>query len=294
MLAAASEMKRARAGQPRGSLDAQAPLKGRIVALIFEQPSTRTRVSFQVGIHQLGGESLTVSRTELHLGRGETIADTARVLSRYVDLIMLRTDDVRKLDELAQHASVPVINGLTDKGHPCQILADILTFEEHKGPIAGKLIAWVGDTNNVALSWIEAASLFGFRLRIAAPEGYRPPPEVIGHARKAGAAIEILASAAAAVAGADAVSTDAWVSMSHTDREARLKAFAPYRVDEALMKLAPGAVFLHCLPAHRGEEVTADVFESDASVVFDQAENRLHGQKALLLMLLAPGGAGNL
>lgn len=284
MLDQAAAMKRARAGQPKGALDAEAPLKGRMIALVFEQPSTRTRVSFQVGIHQLGGESLCVTKTELHLGRGETIADTARVLSRYVDGIMLRTDDAKKLDELAAHATVPVINGLTDKGHPCQIMADIMTFEEAKGPIAGKLVAWVGDTNNVALSWIEACVTFRFRLRIAAPDGYRPAHDVIGHARKAGAAIEIVPSAAAAVAGADAVSTDAWVSMNHSERErdARLKAFAPYRVDEALMAKAPGAVFLHCLPAHRGEEVTDGVLDGPQSLAWDEAENRLHVQKAIL------------
>jgi ornithine carbamoyltransferase len=283
MLTAASAMKRAREGRPRGARDDGAALAGRIIALVFEQPSTRTRVSFQVGISQLGGESLTLGKAELHLGRGETIADTARVLSRYVDLIMLRTDDHAKLLELCAHASVPVVNGLTDKGHPCQVMADIMTFEEHKGAIEGKLIAWVGDTNNVALSWIEAAARFTFRLRIAAPEGYRPPPDIIGRARKGGATIEILASAAAAVAGADAVATDAWVSMNHSDREARLKAFAPYRVDEALMaKAGPQAAFLHCLPAHRGEEVTDGVLDGPQSLAWDEAENRLHVQKAIL------------
>jgi ornithine carbamoyltransferase len=288
MLDAAVAMKRSRAGQPRGALDANAPLKGRVIALVFEQPSTRTRVSFQVGVHQLGGESLTLSKAELHLGRGETVADTARVLSRYVDCIILRTDDARKLEELSRHASVPVINGLTDKGHPCQLMADIMTFEEHQGPIAGKLVAWVGDTNNVALSWIEAAAHFRFRLRLAAPEGFRPPPEVLARARDEGAKIEVAPDAAVAVAGADAVATDAWVSMTHTDREPRLKAFAPYRVDEALMrKAAPDAVFLHCLPAHRGEEVTDAVLDGPQSIVWDEAENRLHAQKAILRWCLA-------
>ncbi len=239
-------------------------------------------MSFQVGIHQLGGESLCLSKAELQLGRGETIADTARVLSRYVDAIMLRTDDDKKLVELAQHATVPVINGLTDKGHPCQVMADIMTFEEHKGPIAGKLVAWVGDCNNVARSWIEATVIFGFRLRVAAPEGYRPPADIIGHARKAGATIEIVPNAAQAVTGADAVSTDAWASMNHTDRDQRVKAFAPFQVNEALMAKAPNAVFLHCLPAHRGEEVTDGVLDGPQSIAWDEAENRLHVQKAIL------------
>jgi ornithine carbamoyltransferase len=282
MLTAASAMKRAREGLPRGTADADPTLAGRIIALVFEQPSTRTRVSFQVGIRQLGGESLSLGKAELHLGRGETIADTARVLSRYVDLIMLRTDDHAKLLELSRHASVPVINGLTDQGHPCQVMADILTFEEHEGPIEGKLIAWVGDTNNVALSWIEAAARFAFRLRLASPEPYRPPEDVLARARAQGAQIEWMASAAAAVAGADAVATDAWVSMNHNDREARLKAFAPYRVDEALMARAPEAVFLHCLPAHRGEEVSDGVLDGPQSLAWDEAENRLHVQKAIL------------
>lgn len=282
ILDASAAMKRARAGLPRGTPDKARSLDGRVVALVFEQPSTRTRVSFQVGVHQLGGTCLTLSKQELHLGRGETIADTARVLSRYVDAIMLRTDDHAKLLELAKHASVPVINGLTDKGHPCQVMADIMTLEEHAGAIEGKCVAWVGDTNNVAQSWIEAAAKFRFTLRLAAPEGYRPAPEAIGRARKAGAAIEIVPNAAAAVAGADVVSTDAWVSMTHQDREARLKAFAPYQVNEALMAKAPGAVFLHCLPAHRGEEVTDGVLDGAQSLAWDEAENRLHVQKAIL------------
>ena len=282
MLDAAAEMKRARAGLPRGLPDEARALDGRVVALVFEQPSTRTRISFQVGIHQLGGTSLTLSKQELQLGRGETIADTARVLSRYVDAIMLRTDDHAKLLELAKHATIPVVNGLTDKGHPCQVMADIMTLEAHAGAIEGKRVAWVGDTNNVARSWIEAAAKFRFTLRLAAPEGYRPAPDVIGRARKAGATIEIVPSAAAAVAGADAVATDAWVSMNHTDREARLKAFVPYQVNEALMAKAPGAVFLHCLPARRGEEVSDGVLDGPQSLAWDEAENRLHVQKAIL------------
>jgi ornithine carbamoyltransferase len=196
---------------------------------------------------------------------------------------MLRTDDHAKLLELARHASVPVINGLTDKGHPCQVMADIQTFEEAKGPIAGKRIAWVGDTNNVAQSWIEAAAKFKFHLALAAPQPYRPQAEVLARAKSQGAEIEVAESAAAAVAGADAVATDAWVSMTHRDREARLKAFAPYRVDEALMaKAGPKAVFLHCLPAHRGEEVTDGVLDGPQSLAWDEAENRLHVQKAIL------------
>ncbi|MFO1187410.1 MAG: ornithine carbamoyltransferase [Alphaproteobacteria bacterium] len=282
ILDASAAMKRARAGLPRGSPDRARVLEGRVVALVFEQPSTRTRVSFQVGIHQLGGTCLTLSKQELHLGRGETIADTARVLSRYVDAILLRTDDHAKLLELARHASVPVVNGLTDKGHPCQVMADIETFEEARGPIGGKKIAWVGDTNNVALSWIEAAAKFKFRLALAAPAPYRPQAEVLARARKEGAEIEIAESAAAAVSGADAVSTDAWVSMTHQDRDARLAAFGPYQVNEALMAKAPGAVFLHCLPAHRGEEVTDGVLDGPQSLAWDEAENRLHVQKAIL------------
>jgi len=263
------------------------PLAGKTLALIFEKPSTRTRVSFEVGMRQLGGDVVVLSARDMQSGRGETPADTARVLSRYVDAIMLRTDDVAKLHELATYATVPVINGLTDTSHPSQLMADVMTFEEHRGPIAGQVVAWCGDGNNVARSWIEAAVRFGFTLRLATPDALRPPTELIAWARAQGGKIELTDDPAKAVAGARCVVTDTWVSMSDDPNANRHNMLAPYRVDQALMaKAAPDAIFMHCLPAHRGEEVTAEVIDGPQSVVFDEAENRLHAQKGVLAWVL--------
>ena len=263
------------------------PLAGKTLALIFEKPSTRTRVSFEVGMRQLGGEVINLNGKDMQLGRGETIADTARVLSRYVDAIMLRTDSHAKLTELAEYATVPVINGLTEASHPCQLMADVMTFEEHRGPIAGQVVAWCGDGNNVARSWIEAAVRFGFTLRLATPASLRPPADLIEWARAQGGAVEIVDDPVAAVAGARCVVTDTWVSMSDDPNESRHNLLAPYRVTSALMaKAATDAIFMHCLPAHRGEEVTEDVIDGPQSVVFDEAENRLHAQKGVLAWAL--------
>jgi ornithine carbamoyltransferase len=258
--------------------------------LIFEKPSTRTRVSFEVAMRQLGGDVITLSGKDMQLGRGETIADTARVLSRYADAIMLRTDRVHKLEELAAHASVPVINGLTEASHPCQIMADVLTFEEHCGPIQGQTIAWCGDGNNVANSWIEAATLLGATLRLATPAGLRPDAKVLAWAKREGGKVEVMDDPEAAVAGARCVITDTWVSMAHDPAHDPHNLLAPYQVNQRLMNLAaPDAIFMHCLPAHRGEEVTAEVIDGPQSVVFDEAENRLHVQKAILLWALGVG-----
>lgn len=273
----------------RGAI-AGRPLAGRHVALIFEKPSTRTRVSFEVGIRQLGGDVVYLNSRDLQSSRGEELSDTARVLSRYVDAIMLRTADVRRIRELAAHATVPVINGLTDVSHPCQLMADVMTFEEHRGPIAGQTIAWVGDGNNVARTFIQAAARFGFRLRLATPAELAPPADLIAWARAEGAEVILTTDPEEAVAGARAVVTDAWVSMSDEGKEetaARHNLLAPYRVTPALMaKAAADAIFLHCLPAHRGEEVAAEVIDGPQSVVFDEAENRLHAQKGVLLWAL--------
>ncbi len=260
------------------------PLAGKTIALIFDKPSTRTRVSFEVAMRQLGGDVIVMSSRDTQLGRGETIADTARVLSRYVDAIMMRTDAPEKLAEMAAYATVPVINGLTAASHPCQLMADVLTFEEHRGPIAGQVVAWCGDANNVARSWIEAAALFSFTLRIATPEPEKLPADLIAWARSKGAAIELVYDPEVAVAGARCVVTDAWVSMADDDTAgSRHNILAPYQVTEALMaKAAPDAIFMHCLPAHRGEEVTEGVIDGPQSVVFDEAENRLHAQKGVL------------
>jgi ornithine carbamoyltransferase len=263
------------------------PLAGKTLALIFEKPSTRTRVSFEVGMRQLGGDVVVLAGKETQLGRGETIADTARVLSRYVDAIMLRTDTVSKLHEMAAHATVPVINGLTEASHPCQLMADVLTFEEHRGPIAGQIVAWCGDGNNVARSWIEAAVRFGFTLRLATPEGLRPPEDLLAWARVQGGRIELTGDPAVAVAGARCVVTDTFVSMSDDPNERRHNLLAPYRVTSLLMaRAAPDALFMHCLPAHRGEEVDADVIDGPRSVVFDEAENRLHAQKGVMAWVM--------
>lgn len=263
------------------------PLANKKLAMIFEKNSTRTRVSFDVAMTELGGHALSFNGNELQLGRGESIADTARVLSRYVDAIMLRCHSHAKLVELSENSSIPVINGLTEYSHPCQILADILTFEENLGGISGKTIAWVGDGNNVAQSWIHAAALMGCKFNIACPKVLSPLPEVVEWARSRGANINITESPMEAVLGAHAVITDTWVSMGDPDAEAQIKLLTPYQVNSQLMKkAAPEAIFLHCLPAHRGEEVTADVIDGVQSKVFDEAENRLHVQKAILLWCL--------
>ena len=274
-------------GYKQAGVPSSRPLAGRTLALIFEKPSTRTRVSFELAMRQLGGDAIVLQASELQLGRGETVADTARVLSRYVDAIMLRTDDAAKLAELAAYATVPVINGLTDKSHPCQLMADVLTFEEHRGPIAGQVVAWVGDGNNVARSWIEAAVQFGFTLHIACPPELRPAPEALEWARVKGASVTVGDDPVAAVSGARCVVTDCWVSMADDPNTSRHNLLAPYRVDEHLMaQAAPDALFMHCLPAHRGEEVTAAVIDGPQSAVFDGAENRLHAQKGVLAWAL--------
>jgi ornithine carbamoyltransferase len=262
-------------------------LAGKTLAMIFDKPSTRTRVSFEVAIKKLGGDAVVLNARDMQLGRGETIADTARVLSRYVDAIMIRTDHHAKLQELADAATVPVINGLTDRSHPCQIMADVMTFEEHRGPIRDRKLAWSGDGNNVATSWIHAAQRFDFELRLACPEELAPDPEVLAWAVERQARVKLMQDPAEAVAGADAVMTDVWVSMSDGDSERRRRLLDRYRIDDRLMGLAePEAIFLHCLPAHRGEEVSASVIDGPRSAVFDQAENRLHAQKGILAWCL--------
>lgn len=283
ILVEAVARKAARAGLPKGTPDADAPLAGRVLAMVFEKNSTRTRVSFDMAMRQLGGSAVILEAGSTQLGRGETIADTARVLSRMVDAIMLRTDDHAKVEELAHYASVPVINGLTDLSHPCQIVADLQTVIEHGKPLAGLEWAWLGDGNNVLHSIIEAAGLSGFHVRLGVPEGYDCDAAFVDAARAAGARITIARDPVAAIAGADVVVTDTWVSMGQPHAEAKLAAMAPYQVNEALLAHARGdALFLHCLPAHRGEEVTDAVIDGPHSVVWDEAENRIHAQKAIL------------
>jgi len=263
-----------------------AMLSGKTMAMIFEKPSTRTRVSFEIGMRQLGGDVVVLSTNDSQLGQGESVSDTARVLSRFVDAIMVRTDAPEKLLELAEFASVPVINGLTDRTHPCQIMADIMTFEEHRGSIAGKTIAWTGDGNNVANTFIQAAVQFDFRLRVACPETLRPDPTILNWAIESAADVKITEDAKEAVEKADCVVTDTWVSM-HDERGDRIKLLTPYRVTEDLMnRAADNALFMHCLPAHRGEEVVDAVIDGPWSVVWDEAENRLHAQKGILLWSL--------
>jgi ornithine carbamoyltransferase len=263
------------------------PLEGKTLAMIFEKPSTRTRVSFEVAMHQLGGAAIMLGTADSQLGRGETIADTARVLSRYVDAIMIRTNHHAKLDDLARYATVPVINGLTDSSHPCQIMADVMTLQEKKGPLADTVVAWSGDGNNVAVSWIHAAVRFGFDLRLACPDSLPPPSAVIDWARKEGGRVTLTREPDEAVAGADCVVADTWVSMGVEASVNRHNLLAPYRVDEQLMaKAKPDAIFMHCLPAKRGEEVTAGVIDGPQSVVWDEAENRLHVQKGILAWCL--------
>ena len=278
-------MKDARNGRPKGTLDDELPLKGHMVALIFEKPSTRTRVSFDVGVRQMGGETMVLSGSDMQLGHGETIADTARVLSRYVDLIMIRTFDEAVLEEMADNASVPVINGLTDRTHPCQIMADVMTFEEHRGPIKGKKVVWCGDGNNVCSSFLHAAAQFGFDFTFTGPVQLDPEMEFVGLARNAGVSVSIERDAVKAVAGADLVVADTWVSMhdAQSAKERRHNMLRSYQVNEELMSHAkPDALFMHCLPAHRGEEVTSEVMDGPQSVIFDEAENRLHAQKAIM------------
>jgi ornithine carbamoyltransferase len=287
LLADALARKKARIGWPKGQPDPDQPLAGHVLAMIFEKPSTRTRVSFDVAMRQLGGSTLNLGGGELQLGRGETIADTARVLSRYVDAIMIRTSDHMKLTELAAYASVPVINGLTDFNHPCQALADVLTVHENFGEVKGTNWAWLGDGNNMANSLIEAAIAFDFKLRLACAPGYEPDAALVA---RAGASAVLLESAAAAVLNAEVVVTDTWISMGQAGSDTKLAAMEPYQVTPNLMtNAAPQAIFLHCLPAHRGEEMTVDVIDGPQSRVWDEAENRLHVQKAILRWCLMVG-----
>ena len=282
MIDAASEAKKN--GLPKGK---DKPLAGKTLAMIFEKPSTRTRVSFEVGMRQLGGEVVMLSGNEIQLGRGETIGDTAQVLSRYVDAIMIRTWGEERLIEMSEAATVPVINGLTDNSHPCQLMADVMTFEEHRGPISGKVVAWTGDGNNVARSWIRAAAQFDFELRLACPEELQPPADLLAWANGQGAHVSVSGDPDAVVRDADCVVTDTWVSMGDKEAPSRHNLLRPYQVNDRLMSLAkPEAVFMHCLPAHRGEEVTDSVIDGPQSVVFDEAENRLHAQKGILLWCL--------
>ncbi|GLK78096.1 ornithine carbamoyltransferase [Methylopila jiangsuensis] len=280
MLNAGRDMK-ARRRTP--AAEADKPLAGKVIAMVFEQPSLRTRMSFDVGIRDLGGESIMVSGKEIELGEREAIADTARVLSRFVDAIMIRMLGHDQLLELAEHATVPVINGLTKRSHPCQVMADLLTFEERKGDIAGRTVAWTGDFNNVLASWMHAAARFDFRLNVATPAELGPNADILAWAKREGADIRVGDDPEEAVAGADAVITDSWVSMGDSDWERRHNLLKPYQVNAALMKrAAPDAIFLHCLPAHRGEEVTDEIIDGPQSAVFDEAENRLHAQKGVL------------
>jgi len=279
--------KAARLDWPKAMPDEDAPLEGRALAMIFQKNSTRTRVSFEIGMIQLGGASIVLNSNDTQLGRGETVEDTARVLSRMVDAVMIRANNHQDVVDFAAAADVPVINGLTDLSHPCQIIADIMTIEERAGDIAGKTIAWVGDGNNVCTSFVHAAEKLGFKLRIGTPANYGPRSQEIAAAKAAGADVEVFTDAKRAVAGADVVVTDTWVSMGDTDKDQRMAAFPPFAVDDALMAQAgKDALFLHCLPAHRGEEVTDAVMDGPNSAVWDEAENRVHAQKAVLLWCL--------
>ena len=293
MLDEAMSRKAARAGWPKGKPDADAPLAGRTLAMIFEKNSTRTRVSFDMAMRQLGGSTIVLDAGTTQLGRGESIADTARVLSRFADAIMIRTDDHAKLIEMATHATIPIINGLTDHSHPCQIMADLQTVIEHRAKLAGSQWAWLGDGNNVLHSIIEAGSLLSFGVRVACPEGYDPSPDVVGEAKQRGGDVRFERDPKTAVAGADVVVTDTWISMGQAHAEEKLAAMMPYQVTPEIMAAAdPRAVFLHCLPAHRGEEVVDAVIDGPQSVVWDEAENRLHAQKAVLLWCFGLIGQG--
>ncbi|WP_420397170.1 ornithine carbamoyltransferase [Nioella sp.] len=285
MIDHARVMKDARNGRPKGTPDDEQPLAGHMVALIFEKPSTRTRVSFDVGVRQMGGQTMVLSGSDMQLGHGETIADTARVLSRYVDLIMIRTFEEATLQEMAEYATVPVINGLTNRSHPCQIMTDIMTFEEHRGPIKGKKVVWCGDGNNVFASFAHAAGQFGFDLTFSGPPPLDPEQVFIDEARARGATVTIERNPQKAVEGADLVVTDTWVSMHdpQSARERRHNQLRGYQVNEALMAHAkPDSLFMHCLPAHRDDEATSAVMDGPHSVIFDEAENRLHAQKAIM------------
>ncbi len=288
LIADARKRKNARVSLSRGQTDADAPLDGKMLALIFDKPSTRTRISFDVGMQQLGGKTIMLTGAEMQLGRGETMADTARVLSRYVDAIMIRTLDQDMLHEMAENASVPVINGMTKISHPCQVLADVMTFEEKKGSIKGRKIAWTGDSNNLLTSWVHAAARFGFVLHVATPKELAPREVLRQWAEASGAKIVFGEDAEKAAAGADCVVTDTWVSMGDEDTtKQRHNLLKPYQVNERLMAgAAKDALFMHCLPAHRGEEVTDEVMDGPHSVVFDEAENRMHAQKAILAWAL--------
>ncbi|MDB5594788.1 MAG: argF [Hyphomicrobiales bacterium] len=281
-----------KAARRKGELAAHRPLTGKVLAMIFDKPSTRTRVSFDVAMRELGGETIMLTGAEMQLGRGETIADTARVLSRYVDAIMIRILNHDDMRELAAYATVPVINGLTKRSHPCQVMADILTFEEHRGPIAGRTVAWTGDANNVLASWIEAAQRFDFTINVATPPELAPSNAIIDWASANGARLNLTSDPREAVRGVDAVISDCWVSMGDEEDTHRHELLAPFQVNEQLMAgAAPGAIFMHCLPAHRGEEVTDAVIDGPQSVVFDEAENRLHAQKGVLAWCLGAGAS---
>jgi ornithine carbamoyltransferase len=285
MIEAARDMKSKRAQAGR-------PLAGKSLAMIFERPSTRTRVSFEVAMRQLGGDAIVLTAEEMQLGRGETLSDTARVLSRYVDAIMIRALDANEVSELAHHASIPVINGLTRRSHPCQVLADVMTFEERCGPIRGRTVAWSGDANNVLTSWMQAAERFDFRLHVATPPELAPKKPLLDWVKACGAAISVGADPEEAVKGADCVVTDTWVSMGDRNGARRHNLLKRYQVNARLMARAkPSAIFMHCLPAHRGEEVTDEVIDGEQSVVFDEAENRLHAQKGILTWCLEAGGS---
>jgi ornithine carbamoyltransferase len=280
------EVARAMKAKGRGAR-ADKPLAGKTLAMIFERPSTRTRVSFEVAMRQLGGDAILLTAEEMQLGRGETLADTARVLSRYVDAIMIRMLDAGDLAEFARAATVPVINGLTRRSHPCQVMADVLTFEEHRGPIRGRTVAWTGDANNVLTSWMQAAARFEFALRVATPPELAPKKPLIEWIKSSGAAIHLGTDPDEAVKGADCVVTDTWVSMGDRNGVRRHNLLKRYQVNGRLMARAkPDAIFMHCLPAHRGEEVTDEVIDGPQSVVFDEAENRLHAQKGILAWCL--------
>jgi ornithine carbamoyltransferase len=279
----------------KGEIRPDGPLAGKILAMVFDKPSTRTRVSFDIAMRELGGETLMLTGKEMQLGRGETVADTARVLSRYVDAIMIRILDHAMMLELAEYATVPVINGLTKLSHPCQIMADVLTFEEHRGPIQGRTVAWTGDANNVLASWVQAAARLDFALNVATPPELNLRPELLTWAKREGAKVKLTRDPYEAVDGADAVVTDCWVSMGDEDEGRRHNLLKPYQVNAKLMAAAgPSAIFMHCLPAHRGEEVTDEVMDGPHSVVFDEAENRLHAQKGILAWCFGAVEAGNL
>ncbi len=287
ILSDALARKTARKDWPKGRADADAPLKDHVLGMIFEKNSTRTRVSFEMGMRQLGGDAMFMAAGQMQLGRGETVADTARVLSRMVDAIVIRTDDHAKVEELARFSSVPVINGLTDLSHPCQIVADMLTILETGKALPGLEVAWLGDGNNVLASIIEAAGLMKFNVRVGCPQGYDPDASFVAAARAQGARIDIVRDAAAAVEGADVIVTDTWVSMGQDHAEAKIAAMMPYQVNEALMaKAKSDAHFLHCLPAHRGEEATDGVLDGPQSLIWDEAEHRIHAQKSVLLWAL--------